>query len=99
MVIFQSAIPMIGIGALQGQPNEADMVNTDKEKTLFKPRDKVWRDIAEECAMEGIGINLVLTPSRYIDIGSIGKISSVWEGKATGVLNRFSRYCGVCDRW
>ncbi|KAF9467801.1 hypothetical protein BDZ94DRAFT_1247763 [Collybia nuda] len=80
VVIFQSAMPMIGIGALPSQPNEADLVNTDKEKTLFKPRDKSWRDIAEECAMEGIGVNLVLTPSRYIDVGSIGTVASVTGG-------------------
>jgi protein transport protein SEC24 len=80
-------MPTIGIGALQGQPNEADVVNTDKEKSLYRPRDKSWSDIGEECAMEGIGINLVLTPSRYIDVGSIGKAFPVHGEKNTTALN------------
>lgn len=75
------------------------MVNTDKEKTLYKPRDKSWRDIGEECAMEGIGINLVLTPSRYIDVGSIGKIPTICEGTITEILNGIHRYRGVRDGW
>ena len=74
VVAFQSTMPTIGIGRIHGQPNEADLFDTDKEKILYKTRDKTWPQIGEECALEGIAINLVLAPNKYIDIGSIGML-------------------------
>jgi protein transport protein SEC24 len=50
---------------------------------MFRPRDRSWRDIGEESAMEGIGINMVLAPSKFIDIGSIGMLP-LYETKKYG---------------
>lgn len=73
-------MPTVGIGSIQGQPKEADVHDTDKEKTLYKPRDMTWPQIGEDCAMDGIGINLVLAPNKFTDVATIGMIYSQWQG-------------------
>ncbi|KIY47838.1 vWA-like protein [Fistulina hepatica ATCC 64428] len=81
VVAFQSVMPSVGIGALHGQPNEMELYDSDKEKTLFQPRDPAWRRIADQCSDEGIGVSMFLVPSQFMDIGSIGAVSSVTGGQ------------------
>ena len=55
------------------------MYDTDKEKSLFLPQDRFWRDLAEECAEEGIGVSTIIAngQSIFVDIASIGLCSLV----------------------
>ena len=67
-------MPTIGGGALGfREQEESTLYGTDKEKTLFVPRNSFWRDLGEECADEGVGVSLFLTPARPMDLGSVGE--------------------------
>lgn len=75
---FQCTMPTIGPGALETLTDESRVYGTDNERTLFIPRVQTWRDIAEECSDEGIGVSMFLGMSRTIDLGSIGMMVSTF---------------------
>ncbi|KAH9946861.1 sec24-like protein [Amylocystis lapponica] len=81
VVVFPAVIPTIGFGALNPLVDETTLFGTDKEKTLFHPRDEGWRELAEQCAEEGVGVSMFLGMSKPIDIASIGVVSSVSGGE------------------
>ncbi|KAF9225736.1 beta-sandwich domain of Sec23/24 [Gyrodon lividus] len=81
IVVFQCTMPTVGPGALEPLTDESQVYGTDQERTLFLPRSQIWRDIAEECADEGIGVSMFLGMSKAIDIGSIGTVPSITGGE------------------
>ncbi|GAA5838242.1 hypothetical protein JCM11251_003439 [Rhodosporidiobolus azoricus] len=77
--IFQTSLPTIGPGALKHR-EDAKLYGSDKEKTLFLPQDPFYRLSAEECVEAGIGINLFLFPSQYIDAATLGILPGLTGG-------------------
>lgn len=73
VVVFAAVIPTIGLGALKNPDDDTTLYGTDKEKTLFTPRNGTWEDLAVQCAEEGIGVSMFLGQSRPIDVGSVGE--------------------------
>lgn len=61
-----------GVVPPREQP-ESTLHGIDKEKMLFMPSTDFWKDLGEECAEEGVSINLFLAPSQPIDIGSLSE--------------------------
>ncbi|EIN08619.1 sec24-like protein [Punctularia strigosozonata HHB-11173 SS5] len=93
VVIFQATLPTVGPGTPRPSPSsssaipvrttaiESELYDTDKEKTLFTPRDPFWGAVGEECAEEGIGVSAFLGMSEYGDVASIGAVSSLSGGE------------------
>ena len=71
--MFQGVIPTLGMGPLEPVQAESNFHKTEKEQLLYSPRNVFWKNIADECADEGIGVNMFLAPSNFLDVASIGK--------------------------
>ncbi|PVF94239.1 hypothetical protein CPB86DRAFT_766087 [Serendipita vermifera] len=80
VVLFGSCLPKIGYGLLTEQDNERSLYNTENEPTLFKPRVEKWKEMAEECVDYGVGVTMVLAPSRWTDLGTIGIVPKLTGG-------------------
>ncbi|KAM0748281.1 hypothetical protein T439DRAFT_291785 [Meredithblackwellia eburnea MCA 4105] len=78
--IFQTSLPTIGPGKLTHR-EDTKLYGTDREKTLFVPQDTFYRTTAEECVECGIGVNLFLFPSQYIDVASLGVLPGLTGGE------------------
>ncbi|KAH8926212.1 hypothetical protein BT69DRAFT_1311849 [Atractiella rhizophila] len=78
--IFQTTLPTMGPGSLKHRENNT-IYNTDKERTLFAPQDPLYRQLAEECVLSGIGVNVFLFPSQYIDVATVGVLSGLTGGE------------------
>ena len=71
--MFQGVIPTFGMGQLEPVQMESSLHKTEKERVLYSPRNVFWKNIADECADEGIGISMFLGPSNFLDVASISK--------------------------
>jgi hypothetical protein len=71
--MFQAMVPTLGMGQLEPIQTESNLHKTEKEQLLYSPRNVFWKNIADECADEGIGISMFLAPSNFLDVASISK--------------------------
>ncbi|KAI5477132.1 protein transport protein SEC24 [Pseudohyphozyma bogoriensis] len=78
--IFQTSLPTIGPGALKHR-EDTKLYGTDREKTLFASQDTFYRTTAEECVEAGVGVNVFLFPTQYIDVASIGVLPGLTGGE------------------
>jgi hypothetical protein len=71
--MFQGVIPTLGMGQLEPVHMESNLHKTEKERVLYSPRNVFWKNIADECADEGIGVSMFLAPSSFVDVASISE--------------------------
>ena len=74
VMLFQSSMCSFGPGVSEARLDEGQLYDTDKEKQLFLPHDRMWIDIAEELAESGIGVSMLVGTGTmsYVDFASIG---------------------------
>jgi protein transport protein SEC24 len=54
---------------------------TDKEKTQFAHQTPYYRKLAEECVDAGVSVDLFLFVNQYIDVATVGTLTSTTGGK------------------
>ncbi|KAJ2995947.1 COPII coat Sec23p-Sfb3p heterodimer component [Globomyces sp. JEL0801] len=77
--VFQTMLPSIGLGVLQNR-DDAKLIGTDKEKSLFEPQEFYWKKLGQECAVNGVSVDLYLFPTTYIDIATLGTLPALSGG-------------------
>lgn len=79
MHVFQSTLPVSGPGALKSRDDNA-LRNTDKEKQLLVPQTELYSNLAKECVKNAVCVNNYLFAFMYLDVASLGAISSTTGG-------------------
>ncbi|KAG8873918.1 COPII coat Sec23p-Sfb3p heterodimer component [Serendipita sp. 405] len=80
VVIFGTCLPKIGLGMLADRESEKSVYSSENDPTLFQPRENIWKELAEECVDCGVGVSIVLAPSRWSDLGTIGIVPQLTGG-------------------
>jgi protein transport protein SEC24 len=79
--VFQTMLPLVGEGVLQNREDQK-ILGTDKEKTLFEPQSYFWTKLGQECAVNGVSVDLYLFPSAgYIDVATVGALAALSGGE------------------
>ena len=80
VALFTSSLPSIGLGRLPMR-EDSKIYNTDREKVLYKAENLHYKRLAEKYVEAGIGLDLFLFPGAYIDVATVGSVSSVSGGE------------------
>jgi protein transport protein SEC24 len=67
VIVFNCTLPLAGPGTLKKREDQS-LLGTDKERTLYAPADKFYKNLANEYAKYGLCIDLFLFPSAYTDV-------------------------------
>ncbi|KAI7875629.1 hypothetical protein K492DRAFT_210828 [Lichtheimia hyalospora FSU 10163] len=79
LFVFQSVLPNHGRGVLPARDDKA-LYNTDKEKSLLNPQNDTYKELADECVKNAVCVHTWLFPAQYIDVATLGVMSSLTGG-------------------
>jgi len=75
-----STLPTWGPGHLRFRDNDPNAYGTERETILLQAGDIFYKNLGERCIDLGIGIDLFLMSSTYVDIATIGTLSCMTGG-------------------
>ncbi|XP_027934886.1 protein transport protein Sec24-like At4g32640 isoform X2 [Vigna unguiculata] len=84
LLVFQSVLPSIGIGALSAREAEGRTNISAGEKEahkLLQPADKTFKELAVEFAEYQVCVDVFVTTQTYVDIASISVIPRTTGGQ------------------
>ncbi|GAB2298232.1 Protein transport protein Sec24C [Dionaea muscipula] len=84
LLVFQSVLPSIGIGALSARDAEGRSNISASEKEahkLLQPADKTLKEMAIEFAEHQVCVDLFITSQSYVDIASVSVVPRTTGGQ------------------
>ena len=80
IVITQSALPLIGAGALVNRDDSA-LYGTDKERTLQAPSTSYYQTLATKCAESGVTVDIFVGANVYCDVATTSALADKTGGQ------------------
>ncbi|BBN17285.1 protein transport protein SEC24 [Marchantia polymorpha subsp. ruderalis] len=81
LMVFQSVLPSIGLGALTPRESEGRVSGEKEALKLLQPADKLLKTMAIELAEFQVCVDLFLTAQMYVDIASLSVVPRTTGGQ------------------
>jgi hypothetical protein len=89
--VMLSTLPTWGPGHLRFRDNDPNAYGTEREIIFLQAGDIFYKNLGEKCVEHGIGIDLFLMSSMYVDIATIG-ISFIIPNNRNIIMHDRRRY-------
>ncbi|KAL0970316.1 hypothetical protein UPYG_G00240350 [Umbra pygmaea] len=76
LFIFHSSIPTAEAPGKLKNRDDKKLINTEKGKTLFQPQKGVYEQLSKDCVSQGCSVDLFVFPSQYMDLATLGDVST-----------------------
>ena len=67
-----SSLPTWGPGHLRFRDTDSTAVGTEREIVYLQAVDIFYKNLGEKCVEHGIGVDLYIMSSSYVDIATVG---------------------------
>lgn len=74
LLLFQAALPTLGVGRLKPSRDNANLYNTEREPTLRNPEDPFFKRYAGEASSRQITLDVFLAAHGFADLASLASI-------------------------
>ncbi|KAI3773054.1 hypothetical protein L6452_04252 [Arctium lappa] len=81
LLIFQSALPSLGVGRLRLRGDDIRAYGTDKEHALRIPEDPFYKQMAADFTKFQVAVNVYAFSDKYTDIASLGTLAKYTGGQ------------------
>jgi len=72
-----SSLPTWGPGCLRFRDTDPNVSGTEREVIFLQPVDIFYQNLGQRCVEHGIGIDLFIMSSMYVDIATVGRLLPV----------------------
>lgn len=80
LFVFHSSLPIADAPGKLKNRDDRKLLGTEKEKTILTPQSQVYSKLGQECVKAGCSVDLFLFPNSYVDVATVGQVSSLTGG-------------------
>ncbi|XP_072051157.1 protein transport protein Sec24C-like isoform X1 [Amphiura filiformis] len=81
LYVFHASLPIAEAPGKLKNRDDRKLLGTDKEKTLLAPQINFYTKLGQDCVGAGCSVDLFLFPNAYVDLATIGQVSTLTGGQ------------------
>ncbi|XP_028403896.1 protein transport protein Sec24C-like isoform X2 [Dendronephthya gigantea] len=81
LLIFHTSLPISEAPGKLKNREDRKVLATEKEKTILCPQTNFYEKLAKSCVESGVAVDLFLFPNAYIDVATVGALTSFTGGQ------------------